>query len=322
MSADLGNPIFTDEEAAREHFHKVRWPDGPVCVHCGATDRIAKREGPNYRPGLYECGHCRKQFTATIGTLFERSHIPLHKWFLAMHLLGSSKKGMSAHQLHRMLGVTYKTAWFMAHRIREAMRHPPAGGLGGEGKTVEADETYFGNAENPPPRNKYATPPTKGGRVGPAGKRAVLALVERGGHVRSFHVKRADGETVKRIVRTNISRESKLMTDESRLYIKVGEEFASHQTVTHSAGEYVRKDDPSVHTNTIEGYFSIFKRGMRGIYQHCGEQHLHRYLAEFDFRYNNRIALGVDDAARAAMLIEGVIGKRLTYRQPAVAAHT
>jgi transposase-like protein len=290
--SELSDPRFTDEDAARAYLESVQWPNGPVCPRCGSLDRITKCEGPRYRAGLYNCGACRRQFTVTVGTVYERSHVPLHKWLLATYLLCSSKKGMSAHQLHRTLGVPYKTAWFMAHRIREGMREPvPAGGLGGEGKTVEADETYFGKAENPPPRNKYASPPTKGGRAGPAGKRAVLALVERGGHVRSFHVKRADSATVIRIVRTNVSRESKLMTDESKLYTRIGAEFFSHQTVTHSAGEYVRKDDPSVHTNTIEGYFSIFKRGMRGIYQHCDEQHLHRYLAEFDFRYNYRVAL-------------------------------
>jgi transposase-like protein len=320
MPSDIQNPIFTDEEAARAHFERVRWPNGPVCPHCGATERLAKREGPNYRPGVYDCPHCRRQFTATIGTLFERSHIPLNKWFLAMHLLGSSKKGMSAHQLHRMLGIAYRSAWFMAHRIREAMAgKAPVGGLGGEGKVVEADETYFGKLDTPRPRANHKGPPTKGGRSGPANKRAVVGLVERGGHVRTFHVDRADADTVKAILRTNASRASRLMTDESRLYVRVGEEFASHRTVTHAAGEYVNKDDRSIHTNTIEGYFSVFKRGMKGTYQHCGEQHLHRYLAEFDFRYNTRTALGFTDRDRAELLAAAVVGKRLTYRRPRVA---
>ena len=235
--------------------------------------------------------------------------------------MSSSKKGVSAHQLHRTLGLPYKTAWFMAHRIRAAMAGLATGGLGGEGKTVEADETYFGKAENPNPRNKYLPPPTKRGKTGPAGKRAIVALVERGGHVRSFHVKRATADAVTQIVRTNVSRESAFTTDESKLYTKVGEEFASHRTVTHSAGEYVRKNDRTIHTNTIEGYFSIFKRGMRGIYQHCGEQHLHRYLAEFDFRYNNRIGLGINDRERAEIALKGIAGKRLTYRWPDATAN-
>jgi transposase-like protein len=315
MLADLDNPMFTDDDAARAYLEAVHWPDGPICPHCRERKRVTRLHGGAHRAGVVQCNACRKQFTVTIGTVMERSKVPLHKWVLAMHLLCASKKGMSAHQLHRMLGVGYQTAWFMAHRLREGMRHDTkadAGGLGGEGKVIEADETYFGKAENPPERNKYLPPPTKRGRTGPAGKRAIVALVERGGHVRSFHVKRATSATVTEIVRTNVSRESALMTDESKLYTKVGEEFASHRTVTHSAGEYVRKDDRSIHTNTIEGYFSIFKRGMRGIYQHCAEKHLHRCLAEFDFRYNSR---KVSDWQRADLALEGIKGKRLTYRR-------
>jgi transposase-like protein len=321
MTIDLTAPEFASDEKAREHLEQVRWPNGPVCPRCGSLDRIARMEGEAYRPGLYHCGSCRRQFTVTVGTVMERSKIPLRKWVLATRLMCASKKGMSAHQLHRMLDLPYQTAWFLAHRIREGMRDTAPGGLGGEGKTVEADETYFGKAENPPPRNKYLPPPTKRGRTGPASKRPVLALVERGGRVRSFHVERANAETVAKIVRTNISRESRLMTDESKLYTRVGEEFASHRTVTHSAGECVRKDDPEIHTNTIEGYFSIFKRGMRGVYQHCGEQHLHRYRAEFDFRYNTRIKLGYDDAARAEIALRSMEGKRLTYRRSGRAGH-
>ncbi len=313
MTCDLTRPIFTDDDAAREYLEGLHWPDGPVCRHCGERERVTRLGGGAHRAGVVQCNACRQQFTVTVGTVMERSKIPLHKWVLAMHLLCASKKGMSGHQLHRMLGVSYKSAWFMAHRLREGMRDKTPRGLGGEGKVVEADETYFGDRDG-------AKKTRRKGARGPAGKRAVLALVERGGHVRSFHVKRADSETVIRIVRANISRESKLMTDESRLYVKLGEEFASHRTVIHSAGEHVRKDDRSVHTNTIEGYFSVFKRGMRGIYQHCGEQHLHRYLAEFDFRHNTRTALGVNDRERAELLATGVAGKRLTYRRPDASA--
>ena len=241
--------------------------------------------------------------------------MPLHKWRMGFYLMSSSKKGISAHQLHRTLGVTYKTAWFMAHRIREAMR---AGGLepplGGEGKIVEADETYFWKTEKPTPRSRGRIPkPTKSGKPGPADKRAIVALVERGGRVRTFHVGAADKVTVHKIVTDNVARETRLHTDESRLYTGAAALFASHETVKHSAKEYVRGD---VHTNCAEGYFSIFKRGMRGVYQHCREKHLHRYLAEYDFRYNHRIALGIDDGERAALAVKGAEGKRLTYRQP------
>lgn len=317
MSADLDNPIFTDEDAAREHLERVRWPNGPICPRCGGKDRVAKMEGEAYRSGVYHCGKCRRQFTATIGTIYERSHIPLHKWFLAAHLMASSKKGISAHQLHRMLGLSYKSAWFMAHRLREAMAGTAddPGGLGGEGKIVEADETYFGDKEEVAKRTKH-------GKPGLASKRPVVGLVERGGKARSFHVDRADSDTVKLILRMNASRKSKLMSDESRLYTDVGTEYAGHGTVNHSGGEYVSFTDRSVHTNTIEGYFSIFKRGMKGIYQHCSEQHLHRYLAEFEFRYNTRVRLGVEDKERAAMIVAGGFGKRLMYRRPDVPAYT
>ena len=244
----------------------------------------------------------------------EKSHIKLHKWMMGFYLMSSSKKGISAHQLHRALGIKYQSAWFMAHRLREAMRDggmlPP---LGGNGGIVEADETYFGPVEEARPRNKYLPPVTKGGRSGPANKRAIVSLVERGGNVRSFHVAVADGETVTKIVSDNIDRESRLHTDESKLYKKVGHGFSGHETVRHTAREYARGD---VHTNSVEGYFSIFKRGMRGIYQHCREKHLHRYLAEYDFRYNHRVALGFDDLARATAMVKGADGKRLTYRQP------
>lgn len=309
-------PYFQTAEAARVAIEGIRWPHGPVCGRCGETERrYATR-----RPGRYRCGNpaCRKDYSVTTGTVMGSTHIPLNKWLMGFYLMCSSKKGVSAHQMHRSLGVTYKTAWFLEHRIREAMR---SGGLlppmGGEGKVVEADETYFGKYDEPRERKtKRYTQPTKGGRSGPANKRAIVSLVERGGNVRSFHVAVADGDTVGRIVRENIDRESRLHTDESKLYVKPGAEFAAHETVNHSSKEYVRDD---VHTNSAEGFFSIFKRGMKGIYQHCAEKHLHRYLAEYDFRYNHRIALGVDDLNRTLAAVKGAEGKRLTYRQPNIA---
>jgi transposase-like protein len=317
MAADLQNPIFNDENKAREALEAMRWPDGPICPHCGSVEGIAKAQGKSVRPGLYYCAACNDQFTATVGTVMERSKIPLTKWWLAMHLIGTSKKGMSAHQLHRMLGITYKSAWFLCHRIREAMNDGNFGGsgqLGGKGKVVEADETYFGRTSEPKPLKKVrATPYLKKGWKDKGKSRAIVALVERGGNVRTFHVAVADKETVSKIVMDNIAKESRLHTDESRLYFGADQHFASHETVKHSVGEYARGD---VNTNSAEGYFSIFKRGMKGVYQHCGEKHLHRYLAEFDFRYNNRTALGVDDVTRVAKIAKGIEGKRLTYRLP------
>lgn len=316
MTAEAQNPIFNDEDKAREALEAVRWPNGPICPHCGNVeqDKIAKVEGKkhSHRPGLYYCNECKGQFTVTVGTVFERSKVPLTKWWLATHLLNSSKKGMSAHQIHRLLGVTYKTAWFMMHRIREAMRTEGLDPIGGEGKVVEADETYYGKVQDPKPsKRRFGRPYTKGGKSGPSNKRPILALVERGGRVRTFHVPVATKYEVTKIVRENVARESRLHTDESQLYTGSDQHFASHETVHHTAKEYVRGD---VTTNTVEGYFSIFKRGMRGVYQHCGEKHLHRYLAEYDFRYNNRTALGVNDGERAALAMKGIEGKRLTYR--------
>jgi transposase-like protein len=317
MEHDLAsNPIYTDANAAREHLEKQRWPNGAVCPHCGSCDpkRVYALKGKAHRPGLYQCNDCLQQFTVTVGSVFERSKIPLNKWVLATHLLGSSKKGMSAHQLHRMLGVTYKTAWFMAHRIREAMRPDPASGpLGGEGKIVEADETYYGRAKEKRLLKPRTSPYTKGGWKDKGAARPIISLVERGGSVRSFYTGVADKATVTKIVKENIARETVLHTDESRLYGEASAHFADHLTVKHSAGEYVRGD---VHTNTIEGFFSIFKRGMKGVYQHCAEKHLHRYLAEFDFRYNNRTALGVSDDQRRDRALSQIAGKRLTYRSP------
>lgn len=314
---DLTNEIYQDADKAREHLEAIHWPDGPVCPHCGNSDetRITKLKGKSTRPGVHKCKECRKPFTVTVGTVFERSKIPLNKWVLATHLMASSKKGISAHQLHRSLGITYKSAWFMAHRIREAMKEDvkSSGPLGGEGKTIEADETYYGKVETPVPSpQRRGRPYLKGGNRGPAGKRAIVSLVERGGKVRTFHVKHATRASVRDILVRNASRKSTLYTDESRLYTKTGKEFANHETVRHSVKEYVRG---AVHTNTIENVFSVFKRGMRGIYQHCGEAHLHRYLAEFDFRYNRRAALKITDTERAEDLLRGARGKRLTYRR-------
>jgi len=286
------------------------WPTGVVCPHCGNTDatKIAKLETKSARPGLYYCNECKSQFTATVGTIFERSKIPLTKWWLAMHLIGSSKKGISSHQLHRMLGVSYKSTWFMMHRIREAMREGGLAPMGGEGAIVEADETFIGK------RDGYEV---KAGFV--RHKNTVLTLVERGGSARSFHIDRATKEQIVPIVRENIARESNLMTDEASRYETVGKDFASHGVVDHSRKEHGytdRKTGMKVNINTTEGYYSIFKRGMKGVYQHCGEKHLHRYLAEFDLRYSNRVALGINDADRVGKIVAGAKGKRLTYRRP------
>lgn len=309
----LTEDYFRNDDAARALIEGIRWPDGPVCSHCGSINHAYPVTG---RAGLYRCAEpeCRKDFTVTTGTVMERSKVPLHKWLIAFYLMNASKKGMSAHQLHRTLGVTYQTAWFMCHRIREAMRDGGLTPLGGAGMVVEADETYFGQVEERlPSAQRRGRPYTKGGKSGPSGKRAVVSLVERGGRVRSFHPAVADGATVAAIVRENIHRETRLHTDESNLYIRVGAEFAAHESVKHTAKEYARGD---VTTNSVEGYFSIFKRGMKGVYQHCKEKHLHRYLAEFDHRYNHRIALGYNDEDRMNVAIKGVAGKRLTYRQP------
>jgi transposase-like protein len=324
---NLTDPRFQDAEKAREWFEAQRWPNGPFCPHCGNADpdAIRKLEGKSHRPGLYQCAACREQFTVTVGTVYERSKVPLNKWLLAMHLLGSSKKGISAHQLHRVLEVTYQTAWFMAHRIREAMKDSAtAAPLGGSGKVVEADELYVGKREGPikHSRKRINWKPTKGGKSGPAQKRVVIGLVERGGQVRTFHIEHATKESVRDVVVRNVSRESALHTDESRLYTSLGKEFDAHRTVHHASGEYVRYEDQvMVTTNTIENVFSVFRRGIHGIYQHCGEAHLHRYLAEFAFRHNHRSALGIEDTERVAQIAKQAHGKRLTYRRTGEAAN-
>jgi transposase-like protein len=308
----LSDKHFHDEAAAYRFVEKRVWPDGPVCPHCGGVERISKMKGESTRIGTYKCYQCRKPFTVKVGTVFEASHVKLHLWLQAIFLMASSKKGVSSNQLHRTLGVTLKTAWFMSHRIREAMRFGVLEPMGGAGRIVEADETYFGKvAERQESKQRKGRPYTKKGKTGPGGKRAILALVERGGQVRSFHVAHASTLNVTDLVRTNLKRESRLHTDESRLYLQVGSEVAAHETVKHSAGEYVRGE---VHTNTVENVFSVFKRGMRGVYQHCAEKHLHRYLAEFDFRYNAREALGINDELRSVRALKGIVGKRLTYR--------
>ncbi len=308
----LSAPHFHNEAAAYRFVEARIWPNGPVCPHCGGVERIGKMGGKSTRIGTYKCYQCRKPFTVKIGTVFEASHVKMHLWLQAIFLMASSKKGISANQLHRTLGVTLKTAWFMSHRIREAMREGMLGPLGGEGQVVEADETYFGKrAEQPTMRSDGKTPFKFKTRGGPAGKRAVLGLVERGGSVRTFHVVQATKVNVAELVTKNVARESVLHTDESNLYRGMSDHFAAHETVRHSTGEYVRAG--GVHSNTIESYFSIFKRGMRGTYQHCAEKHLHRYLAEFDFRHNRRVALGVDDETRVDAILGGIVGKRLTY---------
>ena len=322
---DLTNPIYSDAAKARAYLEAIQWPDGPVCPHCGNVDqaRIAKIEGvkQSHRDGLYYCNECKDQFTVTVGSVMERSHIPLNKWVLASHLMAASKKGVSAHQLMRTIGVTYKTAWFLAHRLREAMKDDLATGqLGGAGMTVEADETYIGRMDDPKPspqrKGKPFKQPSRAKR-----KRTVVALVERGGSVRSFHVESATVSSVAAILTAHVDPASTLYTDESRLYPATGERFAAHETVKHTAGEYARYEGKKViHTNTIENVFSVFKRGMHGIYQHCGEAHLHRYLAEFDFRYNRRSALGVGDQERSEDILRGAVGKRLTYRRISGAA--
>ncbi|MFH1793158.1 MAG: IS1595 family transposase [Pseudomonadota bacterium] len=323
---DITAPIYTDANVAREHLEAIHWPNGPQCPHCGNCDetRITKMQGKSTRPGVYNCNECRKPFSVTVGTVFERSHIPLNKWVLASHLLAASKKGMSAHQLHRMLGVTYKTAWFMAHRIREAMKEDvkSAGPIGGAGKTVEADETYIGQRETPrkPSAARQGRPYLKTG--GGSQKRIVVGLVERGGKARMFHLNDANAATVREVLVRNVDRSSTLYTDSSRLYTRTGEEYATHRTTNHAKGEYARREgDVVVHSNTIEGVFSVFKRGMVGVYQHCGEAHLHRYLAEFDFRYNRRTALKITDAERAEDLLRMARDKRLTYRRIGEAGH-
>lgn len=306
---DLTNKIYTDKDAAREHLEKIRWPNGPFCPHCGEARQIKKLEGKSTRPGVHKCKSCRKPFTVTVGTVFERSKVPLNKWVLAADLMAASKKGISAHQLHRQINVTYKTAWFMEHRLREAMRQGKGGGnwndpdrMGGDGKAVEADETYIGRKRS----RKGEKLPSGYGR-----KEKVISLVERGGRVRSLHVPAVNARTVRKVLTEQLHPNTKLYTDESMLYRQAKKFFKSHESVNHSAEEYVRG---AAHTQTIENYFSILKRGLNGVYQHCSKEHLKRYLGEFDFRYNYRAKLGFNDEERRDLLLAGIGGKRLTYK--------
>ena len=297
----FNEPRFHDPEQAREHLESVHWPDGPICPHCGACDRISKLNGKAHRPGVYECGHCRDQFTVTVGTLFERSKISLDKWLFAAALMASSKKGISSKQIERILGVTYKTAWFMTHRLREAMKPNGGGLLGSGGKVVEVDETFVGRKPGTKVRRGYSH------------KNSVFTLVEREGKVRSYHVPDVTAATLKPIIKSQMSKTAKLMTDDARQYRVLGPVSSTHETVNHSVKEYVRGN---AHTNTVEGFFSIFKRGIYGVYQHVSSHHLHRYTVEFDFRYNHREKLGFNDAERTVELLKGIDGKRLMYRQP------
>ena len=302
----LSAPHFHNEEAAFAFVEAILWPTGPVCPHCGGVERITTiKANPEkrVRHGLKRCGQCKAQFTVRIGTVFEESKLPMTKWLQAIYLMCASKKGFSAHQLHRTLGVTYKTAWFVAHRIREAMRDGNLAPFGLGGGDVEVVETYFARDE------LYST---KGGK----NMKAVVSLIDRDtGRARSIVLNDVTAKTVGAVVAGNLAKEARLLTDAANVYKGVGRSFAAHQWVNHSKGEYVSRFDPTIHTNTVEGFYSIFKRGMKGVYQHCSPKHLHRYVAEFDFRYSNRIALGVDDQDRTRAALQGVVGKRLTYRQ-------
>ena len=308
----LNNPIYQDETAARRHFEKIRWPEGPVCFHCGCMEHVRPLEGQSMGDGWWYCGDCKNKFTCRQGTLLERSHVPIHKWLLAMRLMASSKKGISAHQLHRTIGVTYKTAWFLAHRIREAMGDSNPTAMGGWNDPLEVDETFIGSSG-------YVYHNEGGWKMkrGLGDKMKVVTLVERGGRARSIKVDTLDIQTIGKILSENADPESILVTDEAVHYRIPGKAFKDHQSVNHSKGQYV---EGFVTTNTVEGFFSIFKRGMKGVYQHCADHHLQRYLNEFDFRYSNRAKLGVDDGERTTRAVKGVVGKRLTYRRTDSAA--
>ena len=298
--SELSRPEFHDPKVAREWLEAELWPNGPICPHCKCLNQATSLRGKAHREGLYQCNPCRKQFTVTVGTLYERSRIGLHKWLAATHLICASKKGVSSLQLHRLLGVTKKTAWFLGHRIRASLtEHAPAL-LGGEDKPVEADETYWGNKRGVPVKD------------GPHHKRAIFSVLERGASVRSFHVPEVTRDALLAITDANIDPASILNTDEALRYRKIGRTFKEHKVINHTRGEYAIG---TTTTNSVEGFFSVFKRGMTGIYQHCSEAHLHRYLSEFDYRYNTREKLGVNDRQRMRKSLKGITGKRLTYRQ-------
>ena len=303
----LSQPFFHNEEAAYAFVEARVWANGRICPHCGEIGRSGALGGNSTRIGVYKCYGCRKPFTVKVGTIFESSHVKLHLWLQAIFLIAASKKGISSNQLHRTLGVTLKTAWFMSHRIREAMRSGDFAPFGSDGGIVEVDETFIGHDKEKKPKGE------KKGR-GYMHKNKVLSLVDRTtGQARSIVVDHVDAATLVPILQANISREARVMTDEAGQYHHLSKHFADHGFTKHGKGEYVSNEDRTIHTNTIEGFFSVFKRGMKGVYQHCGHNHLNRYMAEFDFRYNNRKALGVDDFARAETLLRGVVGKRLTY---------
>ena len=301
----LAKPYFHDEEVAYVFVESHIWPKGPVCPHCGGTERNSKMSGNSTRVGAYKCYDCRKPFTVKIGTIFESSHIKMHLWLQAIFLIASSKKGISSNQLHRTLGVTLKSAWFMSHRIREAMKDDDSGMLGGGGSIVEADETYFGTP-------KGAKPIPGGGH-----RNKILALVSREGKTRSFHVANVDLANLKPIIMKHIAKDTHLMTDGAYFYRPIGKAFARHESVNHTQGEYAKASKVKgvrAHSNTVESYFGIFKRGVVGTYHHISEHHLQRYVNEFDFRFSNRVANGIHDFERAVNILIGVKGKRLTYK--------
>ncbi len=303
MASILSAPYFHNEEAAYAFVERRIWPNGAVCPRCNQSDRVGKMGGQSTRTGTYKCYGCRKPFTVKVGTVFESSHVHLRLWLQAIFLIASSKKGISANQLHRTLGITLKSAWFLGHRIREAMKDDGLIVFGRGGGAVEIDETYIGR-----------DPFKKLGR-GSQHKMKVLSLVDR--HTRRARSMVVDKMTMKNIapiIKANVFAEAHLMTDQAPMYPKIGDQFAGHGVVNHSAKEYVSAADRTVHTNTVEGYFSVFKRGMKGTYQHCGHNHLNRYLSEFDFRYSYRVGNGYSDLERAEMLLKGIVGKRLTYQ--------
>ncbi len=313
LPTELTHPCYHDEEAARAQLESIRWPNGPYCPVCGSFDEVRPTATPPKAKGAgwYRCRVCRRNFTVRVGSIFHRSHVPLHKWLLAFRLMAGSKKGISAHQLHRTLNVDYKTAWFLEHRIRECMDDDDAGPIGGEGKTVEADETYITKERG---RGEWIY----SNELGWTKKRdrrslAIFALVERGGKARAQPIGDATSNTLRAALKRHADTKSALMTDEWRAYDRPGREFASHETVIHSEQEWTRGE---AHTQSVENFFSVFKRGMKGVYQHCSDKHLARYLHEFAFRYSRRSALGIEDAERSAMAIWGADGKRLLYRQP------
>lgn len=303
----LSSAHFQNEEAAFAYVEARLWPEGPVCPFCGATEEhIGELKGKTTRLGLRKCYACSKPFTVRIGTIFEGSHLPLHLWLQVIHLMCASKKGVSTRQIQRMLECSMKTAWFLTHRIREAMKDGSVGPLGGEGKVLEADTTYIGGKE----KNKHVGK-RNSRNIGGMGKQIVHSIVERDGRVRSHHIPRVNGETLRPILEAHVDKASAFMTDTAGGYLHIGREFARHEMVDHGKDEYVRGD---AHSNTVEGYFSILKRGLTGVYHSVSEVHLHRYLAEFDFRHSNRAKLGIDDVSRADLALLGVKGKRLTYR--------